>query len=356
MSGKTVSWKGVLARACDDQECKTSLLKLARMTFKAGDKGDAAGISKMWLSRAKETAQWAMSPEAGVGQLLESTDLPDEWAQTVGEINKAMLTGVDFTKISSYHSMTKAVGMIERSRAEAAKKGGKKGGDKPAEPVAEPVAEPADPNAETPAEAMIRLAEEADEGGEQNLANGPEAEIPVLDDPVTEGEPAGEELEPLTEHQDEPEPAKPAAPKPEPQATKQETEDLAMAKAFVEAALQSGQSLDPSNLVMAPIHIIAGIKQFYELTESKQKKIAPAVNALIATAYKNHLKEQEKSQQNIEAARKRAKNKELGRVAAHGEAAVELPAAANDAPPKRTAKEESVGSGISDDEFLTLIS
>ena len=340
---KQLTWKGVLARAIDDQECNTPLLKLARVTFNAGEKVDVKSISKAWLAHATETCNWAMSPAAGDGQILSKTDLPPDWLKAVGEINQAILIGVDFNKVTSYHNMGKLYTMVDNARKKDAAKGAHKSNKAAAKVI------------DKPKDHVPTLAEAAAEG---------EEDVPILDEPANDD--ALPELSPIadpadepSDHPDEPEQKDPPSPKPE----KEEEvtpEDIEFARRFVTKALESGQDLDPEKLVFAPVELLLAIKQFNELTEGKRSQLAKGVNGMIKSAYQNHLKEVQEGKRRQKKSEDDKVKKEEARAKQHGKDAtvVALPDKDEDdtRPPVRSAKEKSLSDdALSDDDFASLI-
>jgi hypothetical protein len=237
-------------------------------------------------------------------------DVPKAWVAAVHQINKAFNSGVDFTKINSYHNMKKITVMLDKAQGKVIETP-KAEGPAVVEPVAEPVAEP-----------------EVED-------------VPILDEPVVE-EPApadgpAEELEPEPKKEDAPKiVANPDL----------ENEDIVFAAAVVDAALKSGQVLDPNNIVLCPVDLLLIVKQLDGLTEGKRNAMVKSLGNLVKTAYNNHLAEAAKGAASVAQARARKEAKLAAQASANKQnPTMILPqkAAANDAPapPKRTPKEES---------------
>lgn len=324
-----------MANAINGQNPSTNLLKLARVCQKAQPDMDADILSAAWMKHAATTCQWALSTDAGDLQLCEMSDVPEPWRKAVAATKDAFEIGVDMTKVNSYSNMVKISNMLTKQAEKA----------------------DAEQTEEEDDEVPILEEEDVEETEQEEEAS-----------PDTEEEESEEAEEPeQEEHELEPEPKADKPKKPRPTEvdtdTKLSNEDAQFAAAVVDAALKSGQVLDPDKIVMCPVGLIQAAKWLDELTDGKRLQLEKGMTNLVKAQYENHLEElaegKKRASGNKSAQQKKARADALAKKAANDEKKVitladtkKGKAKETKAPPKRSAKEESAEFS---DQFAAMI-
>lgn len=285
-----VPWKGTIGKAVAGSSVKTDLLKLARLVYKAADDNEPDTLVTAWMKKAEETVAWAVSDAAGDTRLAKVEDIPPGWVAAVQEVSEAFRVGCDMTKIPSYHQMKKVMHMLKKNLGE------------------DPGEEPVVPDSERDklmqeveaAEILLAEAKERSEAAATAEAANDEAtededdsdDVEIVEDEDGEGEVEAEPVKP--DHVEEPEKGKDKTPGKsgvDDDVKKISDDDAVFVASVIEAALKSGQVLDPDKISLTPVYLLQIVKMLEELTEGKRNQLVKGINTLVLTQYENHVKE-----------------------------------------------------------------
>ena len=329
LSKGPIPWKGTIGRAVQGAKVSTDLLKLARLVYKAAEDNDPDTLVAAWMKKAEETVQWAISEAAGESQLADITDVPKTWVNAVTEIDNAFRLGVDMTKIPSYHQMKKVAHMLAKAEGEES--------EAPAVPdseqdkalkeiaVAEKALSEARDRALAAKEAIDKQQAEAANDEAEEVVDDPD-DVPIVDDPDDEADEADVPVKPA-EHVEEPEQGKPAVPGKSGVSDADKLindQDAAFVAAIIEAALKSGQVLDPDKISLTPAYLLNIVKMLEALSEGKRNQLVNGITNLVKTQYDNHVNEAAEGKKRTQTQKQKALAAEAKRIAKGHDEVIQL--------------------------------